>query len=115
MCLVYQEPTPGPVPPIPTDGSRVLVASLWQRSEASKKALRELLKEGTTSLEAGGMRDELESKRLAFIPADHSDTCSTVIQHFKTFFEHTKKSQTVSIDDNCLFYFGIKAQITLIP
>ncbi len=25
------------------------------------------------------MRDELESERLAFVPADHSDSCSKVI------------------------------------
>jgi len=79
-----KEPTPAPVLPIASDaGSRVLVASWWQRSEASKKALRELLKEGTTSLEAGGLRDELESRRLAFVPADHSDTCSTVCASVK--------------------------------
>ncbi len=94
ICQVFAEPTPAPILPIEADADiKKLDASWWQRSEASKKALRELLKAGTTSLEAGGMRDELESKRLAFVPADHSDSCSTVILDSNSFVEHRKRSQ----------------------
>jgi len=54
------------------------ISSWWQRSEAAKAALRELLKAGTVSLDAGGTLDELQSASLAFVPADHSDSCIAV-------------------------------------
>jgi hypothetical protein len=79
VCQLDAKPSPALVPLASDAGSRVLLASWRQRSEASKNALRVLLKMGTASLEAGGMRDELESSRLAFVPADHSDSCNTVI------------------------------------
>ena len=56
----------------------MLISTWWQRSEAAKAALRELLKAGTVSLDAGGMLDELQSADLAFVPADHSDSCTAV-------------------------------------
>lgn len=75
MYQVFVSITTGPSV---TAGSRDLVASWWQRSEAAKAALRILLQAGKVSLEASGMQDDLESSRLAIIPADRSDSCITV-------------------------------------
>ncbi len=56
----------------------MLISTWWRRSEAAKAALRELLKAGTVSLDTGGMLDELQGANLAFVPADHSDSCIAV-------------------------------------
>jgi hypothetical protein len=69
-----------------TISGRDLVASWWPRSEAAKAALRDLLQAGKVSFEAGGMQDELESSRLAIVPADHSESCITVILQFNCFW-----------------------------
>ena len=60
-------------------GSKLSTAAWWQRSEAVKAVLKQSVKSVETMLHLGEIRDELGSPLLAFIPADHHDSCDTVI------------------------------------